>query len=806
LLAAPALSPADAWAHATLLGTVPAAGTRVATAPGQLTLTFDQQVRPVAGGTRVTDATGAVVSAAPAHTSSGNVDALVIPLRPDLPVGDYTVHWQIVSTDGHLISGVYAIGIGAGRPPPQASSQDSPLDWWYLSARFVYFAGLLLLVGGVVYRVAVFGPAMSQTAGDARRLVALRERHRSNQLLALSAVLVLSGGWVALTLQGAEVAGVSFWAAFDHRGPVASALEATRFGRVFGRGIDVTAAFTILVALAYAAVPHGRRLTLALAVPAAAAGVWALAVPGISGHAGDPGRGLLVIALDAAHVAAAALWVGGLAQLVWVTPHATRGLPEGERDRIRTLAARRFSRLALPAVLVLSLTGGLRALWELSAVSQVWTTSYGRTLVAKTLLLVVLIGFGYRNRGMLDRFGSLRRSAIAELVVLTAVVAAVALLTNLPPGSVPSTASAAPSAPAGGTASFALGGGSQLSVWPGHAGANAFLLRLPAGEKSASLLVVDERGSQTSVDLGRVAAGLWAGTTPRLSPGQLTAQVAAGTRTWAATVPIGARQATPGIPVAPAATGPVAAGEAGDLAIGAQRVGGQTRFTVLNANGSSPRAAVVVVNGRVARPCPDTGSVCYQVADSSTRPLSITVLRAGVAPVTATLDLPAAGAAPAAGLVAESARALRALESVRIENDLASDPTHSVHTTFVAQSPDRLSIDVTGGTRSRIIGRHRWDYNAGSWVEQPIGRLAVPDPFWAPGAMAAYVSDRSATTIEVTEVLAQGPTFFRLAIDRRTHLVVELHMVTAAHFMQERYLDVNRAGPVLPPPPGAGSP
>ncbi|MDX6549153.1 MAG: copper transport protein, partial [Gaiellales bacterium] len=193
----------------------------MATAPSQLTLTFDQQVRSIAGGTRVTDATGAVVSAAPAHTSSSNVDMLVIPLRPNLPAGDYTVRWQIVSTDGHLISGVYAIGIGSGRPPPQASSQDSPLDWWYLGARFVYFAGLLLLVGGVVYRLAVFRPAMSQTSGEARRLVALREGHRSNQLLALSAVLVLSGGWVALTLQGAEVAGVSFWAAFDHRGPVA---------------------------------------------------------------------------------------------------------------------------------------------------------------------------------------------------------------------------------------------------------------------------------------------------------------------------------------------------------------------------------------------------------------------------------------------------------------------------------------------------------------------------------------------------------------------------------------------------------
>ena len=89
----------------------------------------------------------------------------------------------------------------------------------------------------------------------------LRERHRANQVLALSAVLVLAGGWVALTRQGAQVAGVSFWEAFDHRGPVASALDATRFGRQFGRGIDVTAVFTILVALAYATVGVSRRLT-----------------------------------------------------------------------------------------------------------------------------------------------------------------------------------------------------------------------------------------------------------------------------------------------------------------------------------------------------------------------------------------------------------------------------------------------------------------------------------------------------------------------------------------------------------------
>ncbi len=798
----PAVAPASAWAHATLIRTTPPSGTRIASPPHQLTLTFDQQVRPIAAGTSVTDASGNSVTAGAARSSSSDVDTMVIPLRPGLPAGDYTVKWQVVSTDGHLISGVYAFGIGAGRPPPQASSQTSPLDWWYLAARFVYFAGLLLLVGGVVYRVAVFQPAVSEAGASAGRLMALRERHRANQVLALSAVLVLSGGWVALTRQGADVAGVSFWEAFDHRGPVASALDATRFGREFGRGIDVTAAFTILVALAYAAVGHGRRLTLALAIPAALAGVWALAAPGISGHAGDPGRGVLVIVLDTAHVAAAAVWVGGLMQLVWVTPHATRGLPEADRTRVRGLIARRFSRIALASVLVLSVTGGLRALWELSAVSQIWTTAYGQTLMVKTLLLVVLIGFGYRNRGLLDRFGLLRRSAAAELVILAGVVAAVALLTNLPPGNVPSAASVAPSAPAGGSASFALGGRARLNVWPGHAGPNAFLLRLPPSSAGATLLLVDERGSQTTVPLRRAAGGEWAGTAAALPSGRLTAQVAAGARTWAATVPIGARQPTPGVAERPAATGPVAAAEAGDLALGAQRTGAKrARFTVLESSGESPRAAVLVVGGRVALPCRGTAGVCYEApVPRAAGPVPVSIFEGGQAAGAAVLALPPADAAPAGGLVKATARALRALSSVRIENELASDPVHSVHTTFIAQSPDRLSIDVHGGTRSRIIGKHRWDYANGVWTEQPISPLSVPDPFWARGAMAAYVSGGTADTVEVTLVVPQGPTFFRLEVDRHTHLVTELHMITAAHFMQEQYLDVNRAGPVLPPP------
>jgi copper transport protein len=801
-LAVPLAMPASALAHATLLRTNPPSGTRVAVAPRQLTLTFDQQVKPVTGGTTVVDDQGHSVMGGAARNADSNVDQLVIPLKPALPAGDYTVHWEIVSTDGHLIAGVYAIGVGSGGPPPQAASESTPLDWPFLIARFVYFAGLLLLVGGVVYRVAVYQPATGAVGGEPRRLMGLRERHRANQVLALSAVLVLAGGWVALTRQGAQVAGVSFWEAFDHRGPVSSALDATRFGRQFGRGIDVTAVFTILVALAYAAVAVSRRLTAALAVPAAIAGVWALAAPGISGHAGDPGRGPLVIGLDVVHVAAAAIWIGGLLQLALVTPHATRGLPEQQRDAVRSAIARRFSRVALWSVLVLSVSGGLRALWELSSVSQIWSTSYGQTLIAKTVLLVAVLALASRSRRLLDRYRRLRQSVLAELVVLAAVVAAVALLTNLPPGNRPATAAAATRpAATGGPAVIAVKGGARVSVWPGRAGANAIGLALPRSAAHPSLLLQREDGSQAPATLQQVGPGRWLAWATGLRPGKLIAQVSAGARTWAATLAIGAAQRSPGVPPAPLATGPLAAGEAADLAVGAQRVGRHlVRFTVLNADGSAARTVALVSGQALATPCLRTVDVCYRapVAAAATA-LRLRVLRAGQPAVSATLDLPAADAQPAAALVRSTARALHALRSLRIDNVIASDPVHSVHTLFTERSPDRLVIDVIGGEQSRVIGNHRWDLQNGSWVKQTIQPLKLPDAFWAGGAQAAYVTGSTAHTVEVTLAVANGPTFFRLLVDRRTHLVQRLWMVTAAHFMHERYYAFNRAPAITPP-------
>jgi copper transport protein len=365
--------PASAWAHATLLRTVPANGAVLGTAPAEVRLVFDDTVRP-GSGIRAIRNDGASVLAGKARVVGGRT--LVVPLRSRLPDGDYTVLWRVVSDDGHTIAGVIAFAVGAGRSPPTAAltvgNGPSVKD---VVARWLLFTGLLTAVGAAVFRFAV-GP------------VPVR--------LLLGAFLLVFVGVSGLL----------------HGVPVAS-----RFG-----GAMVAVAIVAGIGALLAAVAPVYRVLEPFAFAAA---ILLLPGPSIAGHALDRGRSPIEVVDDVLHVAAASVWLGGLVALGLAL--RTSG----------TAPLRRFSNIAIVSVAVLGVTGVVRALSELSAVSQLWTTGYGRALLVKTGLLALLVALGWINRYRLvpraDVRG-LRRTVPAELLLFAGLVMAVALLTDLRPG------------------------------------------------------------------------------------------------------------------------------------------------------------------------------------------------------------------------------------------------------------------------------------------------------------------------------------------------------------------------------------
>jgi copper transport protein len=344
--------------------------------PTAVRLLFDDTVRPASGIKAVRNDGGTSVLAGKARILGGRT--LVVPLKSDLPDGDYTVLWRVVSDDGHTIAGVTVFGVGAGRPPPTAAltANNGPgakdvVSRWFL------FAGLLTAVGAACFRLFV-AP------------VPVR--------LFLGAFLLVFVGVSGLL----------------HGVPVSS-----RFGSAMVALAVVAAIGALLAALApvYRLLEPGVYVAALLLLPG----------PSIAGHALDPGRSPIQTVDDVIHVAAASVWLGGLLAL---------GLAL-RRPGDHALLMRRFSNIAILSAAVLAVTGVVRALTELHSVSQLWTTGYGRALVAKTVLLATLVGIGWVNRYRLVprlRTAALRRNIAAELVLFAGLIAAVALLTDLRPG------------------------------------------------------------------------------------------------------------------------------------------------------------------------------------------------------------------------------------------------------------------------------------------------------------------------------------------------------------------------------------
>jgi len=116
-----------ASAHDQLVSSTPAAGEQLASAPENVSLTFS-------GDLIVLDAsmTGALVmvvdeSGEDWATGEVEVDGNVVTaqLEAGMPVAGYQVRWQVVSEDGHPISGVIPFTVGDAEPMATESTGSS---------------------------------------------------------------------------------------------------------------------------------------------------------------------------------------------------------------------------------------------------------------------------------------------------------------------------------------------------------------------------------------------------------------------------------------------------------------------------------------------------------------------------------------------------------------------------------------------------------------------------------------------------------------------------------------------------------
>jgi copper transport protein len=450
LLAWPALGAA----HAVQRSAEPAPGEAVARMPAAVRVALGAPVEEAFLSLRVRGPDGALASGPPARDPN-DPQALLAPLT-DRTVGVYRVEWRAFSQDGHPSRGSYAFSLGAGPVPTgtavdETIPDDGPLA---VSARLLALVGPLGLLGLVVVRFGVIGPAW-RTGGrrppGTRRSAGFSER--AGSALETAAVRWW-GSWGALA--GTWALGLALLPAALLRaiGAREDGLDTlvlhTRWGVAWM--VEVAALLvTVAAGALMARSPAARRpappagWSLALGAPPAIA----LLAAAWAGHASSGSDRVVSVALDTFHSWATAAWLGGLVALAALVPAAARRLESEDRVRLGAGVVVRFSTLAVGAVGLLVVTGVYRALAELSSLSDLVDTGYGRALLVKLAIFAVMLLGGAYNRFVVhprleraaiglepsDRgaMAALRTSVAAELALAAAVMVAVAVLVSLPP-------------------------------------------------------------------------------------------------------------------------------------------------------------------------------------------------------------------------------------------------------------------------------------------------------------------------------------------------------------------------------------
>jgi copper transport protein len=141
---------------------------------------------------------------------------------------------------------------------------------------------------------------------------------------------------------------------------------------------------------------------------------------------------ILPFAADWLHVMAASLWMGGLLGFPILLIALRRTMPTAMRTKLLRRLVRRFSKVATIAVITIIVTGLYTAVLHVPDLSALAGTPYGRALIIKLGLLVLLLALGAQNLRLQGRdpFGRLVK---AELILAIGIFIATGFLTSLPP-------------------------------------------------------------------------------------------------------------------------------------------------------------------------------------------------------------------------------------------------------------------------------------------------------------------------------------------------------------------------------------
>jgi copper transport protein len=390
---------APASAHAQLESTNPAPSSVLLISPSQVVLHFGEPVEIDFGSLRVLGPSGQRIDNGDTHHPTGDSHAVAIALPPRLPRGTYVVAWRVISADSHPVHGAFVFSVGSASGAGKANNLANALTsqsgsatvgaiYWLI--RFAAFAGLLFLVGLALMTTLVW-PRGGTT-------------YRVGRVLWISWSVLFAATLLGIAIQGVYAAALPLTDIV--RPSLVTAVLHTRFGRIEVLRLLLLLAFVpVLLGIQERLGKWSRRRRWVLPAEVAL-GLSLLFTPGLAGHASTGSQPTLGLALDVLHLAAAGIWLGGLALIATFLVGNRNGKGQPDDPLAVTL---KVSAYAFSAVVIVVATGTFQAIRQVGSLYALFHTAYGRTLVVKICLVVVLIGLAALSRRIVHGNWGLRK-------------------------------------------------------------------------------------------------------------------------------------------------------------------------------------------------------------------------------------------------------------------------------------------------------------------------------------------------------------------------------------------------------------
>ncbi|EAF5666922.1 copper resistance CopC/CopD family protein [Listeria innocua] len=398
-------------AHAYLENSNPADQSHIKTAPEKVTLVFNEEIEADFPLIEVKDSSGKRVETGKTAVSKKNNHMVEASLPAELKADVYSVSWRVVSADGHAVSGIVSFKLGDTKATFQNTEVPSNAFDLQISSvqKAILYIGFSLFIGMLVFGLGLYPRKEQLTAKITTRLT---------KIIWFALAFLGTALLMQLFVQTSITTGVSISESFQP--DKLAAFLTTKTGYIW---LSELISWLVLVIFTVIMVRKNKQWSwFALLTESALIG-YLIFAKAQNGHAAASADKIVSITADMLHMIAASVWVGGILVLLFVLPKT------GKAREVWS----RFAIVAIIAVASILVSGLLMAVMNIGQMSNLFTTSYGKILLFKIglFLLMALLGLGHYIYLKLKNKNLPFKTILIELIIGTIILIVASVLTNV---------------------------------------------------------------------------------------------------------------------------------------------------------------------------------------------------------------------------------------------------------------------------------------------------------------------------------------------------------------------------------------